>query len=136
MSNVIDLWPAEISADVELTGPAVILKEQAALLGEKTKNLVKAEVKSYRGRAKDEFIEHFFLVGPIIDYRFQLFSVNYPLEFYPAAIFFSEWQNGRQVDDEIALTQQLMEIFSHRKTVAIINAIIARSKAEDPFADE
>src|ERR1035438_5382861 len=49
MPDTNDFWPANI-ADSNLTTPATILKEQAALLGEKTRQLVKGEVVTQPGR--------------------------------------------------------------------------------------
>jgi hypothetical protein len=41
-----DLWPSDIAANSNLRTPVTILKEQAALLGQKTDNLVIATVSS------------------------------------------------------------------------------------------
>ena len=49
MPDTNDLWPANI-ADSNLTTPVTILKEQAALLGEKTRQLVKGEVVTQAGQ--------------------------------------------------------------------------------------
>ncbi len=38
----VDLWPEEIATDGGLEGPTKTLKEQAGLLGQKTKNVVEA----------------------------------------------------------------------------------------------
>jgi hypothetical protein len=39
-----DLWPTDIAVTTNLQTPVGILREQALLLGEKTKNVVGAEV--------------------------------------------------------------------------------------------
>ena len=42
---MVDLWPKDIS-EISIKSPVAILREQASLLGQKTKGLVTAEVKS------------------------------------------------------------------------------------------
>ena len=72
-----DLW-----GDIELAGtrtPLVIMREQAALLGQKTKNVVKAKVNP--GTTPGFLHYSFRLVVPALDgYNYELFSVRHRVE--------------------------------------------------------
>ena len=77
MPDTDDLWPANI-ADSNLITPITILKEQAALLGEKTRQLVKGEVVTQA--TGNLFVHYFYIDAPTLSYRLawhQLLSVGY-----------------------------------------------------------
>ena len=61
MPDTNDLWPANI-ADSNLVTPITILKEQAALLGEKTRQLVKGEVVTQA--TGNLFVHYFYIAAP------------------------------------------------------------------------
>ena len=67
-----DQWPQELRSS-ELTPPVVILKEQAALLGEKTEYRLRAEVVTQN---MDGTLFHsFYIVAPSLqNYRYKLFG--------------------------------------------------------------
>ncbi len=135
----VDLWPDEIATDGGLEGPSVVLKEQAALLGQKTKGLVEAEVKSVvSSHSSDHFLDAFYLFSPTINYQMTLFRVLYPLEFYPATIIWDDYgaeaeyysydTPAKAINSREELEQELKIIFSHTKTIRIIHALISRSR--------
>ncbi len=134
----VNLWPAEITADNGLKGPVVVLKEQAALLGEKTKNLVEAEVESGSNDNSGNFVDRFVIYSSLINYRYDLFYIEYPFGFYPAVVVWdgfnvrtkvSETLTGRKVNTQQELESTLQEIFSHEKTVRIIQTLMSRARA-------
>lgn len=58
-----DLWPEQIGEE-KFNAPVSIMRTQAELLGEKTRNLVTADVSA--GQSGDSiFVYHFFIVGPL-----------------------------------------------------------------------
>ena len=66
--------------------PVSIMREQAALLGQQTKNLVKARVVTRVSPidAPGQFIHSFNLVVPTLDnYTYELFGVSHPVDLYP-----------------------------------------------------
>lgn len=85
-----DLWPANITDTTVIDSPLSILREQARLLGEKTKNLVKAEVS--QGTAENQkFVHHFYIVAPTLNnYHYRLFTIEYGVEMYPLTIYSDE----------------------------------------------
>ncbi|BCM89402.1 hypothetical protein IAD21_01248 [Abditibacteriota bacterium] len=143
-----NLWPVEITQEIGVVGPAAILREQASQLGQQTKNLVKAYVSGVR--QEEDFVDYFVIEGPIINYRYHLFTASYPIDFYPATINSDSSGTTYFAQNEEEFVECLQTIFSSPKTIKIIQAIIIRSKQEkprqetidddfddsDPFADE
>jgi hypothetical protein len=111
-----DLWPDDIAV-LDTKPPTTILKEQATLLGEKTKNIITAEVEQIdhmniflthdengKDMGKDikiKFGYNFYIVAPALgNYRYELFSLYYDIEMYPLYIFpdediYIEFHNNR-----------------------------------------
>jgi len=139
------LWPNDVAV-VQKKAPVTILKEQASLLGQRTKTLVTAEVKAVDSEHYD-FAFAFYIVGPALgNYRYKLFTVSHDVELYPVTIdlgdveWASEVARGIQarVQAEIpgtsiqAGTEQeflecLRRIFASQKTRKVIGAILAQS---------
>ena len=78
-----DLWPANI-ADSKLTTPVAVFKEQAELLGEKTKQLVKGEVVTQT--TGNLFVHYLYIVAPTLSYKYELFTVSHVINFYPLTL--------------------------------------------------
>lgn len=129
-----DLWPADIGGVPTLTTPVSILKEQAVLLGRKTKNLVQVEVTSGTipssitsgAMGQDRFHHSFWLVAPALDYRYTLFKIKHEITLYPLDL---EWESKMSVSSEAELKDQLKKIFASDKTKKIIQSMIAQSQA-------
>jgi hypothetical protein len=58
-----------------------ILKQQAALLGEKTRQLVKDEVVTQA--TGNLFVHYFYIAAPTLSYKFELFTLSHGVNFYP-----------------------------------------------------
>src|SRR5437879_4450707 len=80
MATQTDFW-GQIQTEGIRT-PVAILREQAALLGPKTQNLVEAKVQTH---PLGSYLSHSFKLSvPALDYVYQLFSVNHPVDhLYP-----------------------------------------------------
>jgi hypothetical protein len=84
MAASTDLW-GEIEA-TQMRTPLVILREQASLLGSKTKNLVEASVKTHA--SGDHFHHSFDLVVPALDrYTYSLFKIIHGPSIYPVNVY-------------------------------------------------
>ena len=93
-----DLWP-DLSNMAPIRTPFLVLKEQAALLGQKTNNIVTAEVLGPKRGIADQqddedfkcgfVVVSFILVAPVLEnYHFHLFNIQYSItKPYPARIF-------------------------------------------------
>ncbi len=90
-----DLWPADV-ATAAAKSPYTILREQAALLGAKTNNIVKAAVRDASANTElaKPFNYNFLITSPALgNYTYRLFMVSYDIGFYPVEFI---------VDDDIA----------------------------------
>jgi hypothetical protein len=119
-----DLWPANI-ADSNLTTPVTVLKQQAALLGEKTRQLVKGEVVTH---ATGSLFDHYFYIAaPTLSYKFELFTLSHGVNFYPLVM--------RYLNDTISLPSEsefkdkLKEIFAAPHTLNVVHSILAQVRS-------
>jgi hypothetical protein len=143
MEKLENLWP-DLSSETEVT-PVFILKEQAANLGERTKNIVTARVdtipmdftENSKFTFKDKgFRYNFIIVAPALgNYTYRLFSAYNDFNSYPVYISVREnaedamQANGfRQCKNQNELLQHLKEIFGDPKTIKIIQTLLSQSK--------
>ncbi len=115
-----DLWPSNI-ADAKLVTPVSILRQQADLLGEKTKQLVKGEVKTQTTGTL--FVHSFFLVAPTVEYRYELFQASHHVSFYPLNV--SYLNQTTQMKSETEFKEKLKQIFAAQHTVNTVQSILA-----------
>jgi hypothetical protein len=120
-----DLWPSNI-ADSNLVTPVSILKEQAALLGDKTRQLVKGEVTG-QGGTGNLFVYSFYLVAPTLSYRYELFQASHGVNFYPLTIRYLNTATNLKSEEEFK--DKLKEILSAAHTVNTVHSILAQVRA-------
>jgi len=152
---MIDLWPKELST-VDQRSPLTILKEQASLLGEKTQNIVIAVLENYDMFENYDllmaltmrdypFKYAFMLTCPALsNYRFRLFSIGYDIYMYPVSfnldsdvseeiIKDTHVEPGKdgtfQASNEEDFIEILKRIFSSRKAVQVIRALLSQVKS-------
>ena len=124
MPDADDLWPENI-ADSHLTTPVTVLKEQAALLGEKTRQLVKGEVVTQT--TGNLFVHYFYIAAPTLSYKFELFTLSHGVNFYPLVM--------RYLNDTISLRSEsefkdkLKEIFVAPHTLNVVHSILAQVRS-------
>lgn len=138
-----DLWPEDVGQGSVLDAPVSILKEQAALLGQKTDNVVEAKVEVVRTGVGD-FLDHdfrydFWIVAAALGpYQFRIFRIGHQVDLYPVNI-----SVDRDIHEEIApdtrpylrsdspddFRELLRQIFGAEKTKSIINALVAQSRS-------
>jgi hypothetical protein len=127
-----NLWPENFGTIGKAVAPITILREQAAFLGEKTQNIVKAEVYSQAlPQIPDNIYTTFYLVAPDLDnYRFALFQISHKIEDrYPINLHSETLGIEKEIittEDELLST--LERIFSHEKTINIINSMLIQSE--------
>jgi len=84
-----DFWPENVTDDTSTT-PISIMREQADLLGHKTKNLVVAGI-GIGETQNDKFAYYFYIIAPTLNnYHFLLFKVEHEIEIYPLTIYLDE----------------------------------------------
>ncbi len=144
-----DLWP-EVKGESPHTAPVTILREQAALLAEKTGHLVEARVERVERAAKEELMGEaarpghfrfsFFLVAPRLEnYRYRLFHMHHDYNLYPVILYADEdvkaevrpgGEEGILAETETEFREALRSVFSAGKTTKILQALIAQSPKE------
>jgi hypothetical protein len=119
-----NLWPDNI-ADSNLITPVTVLKQQAALLGEKTRQLVKGEVVTQA--SGNLFVHYFYIVAPTLSYKFELFTLSHGVNFYPLVM--------RYLNETISLPSEsefkgkLKEIFAAPHTLNVVHSILAQVRS-------
>jgi len=125
-TQVRDLWPSDIGI-VTLVTPVSILREQAAFLGEKTGNLVQAEVKTTSNGPS--VVHSLYLIAPAMGgYRYRLLSAAHNVEVYPLNINFEPTSVSIMVETEDEFTEYLGELLSSEKTINIVKSLVAQSR--------
>ena len=133
-----DLWP-DVNLKPTTQAPYSILREQAALLGKKTRNVVEAEVSRIEGVS--EFTYRFSLVSPVLgSYEYELFSVRHGVVFYPLYVKLDtyireELRTAYQPDNtgwvpirsEEEFIKLLRDVFNSQRTRQVIQAILAQA---------
>ena len=152
-----DLWPKEFNY-TQVKAPVTILKEQAALLGQKTKNLLEAKVLLHTdtglanvatgiadqifgdGKSKSFHYAFYFVAPTLNNYRYRFFTMSYDIQLYP--VFFDvdedlqlEIVNGDTkkaviANSEEELIEILRKIFNADKTMRILQSILAQIEFE------
>lgn len=132
-----DLWPKDITAAEGELPPITILKQQASLLGRRTRNLVEAEVETGTSDFQGYLRHTLFLVAPALNfYRHSLLEVEHDAtQMYPATIKVSLSRNGPsrphriRVKDSEEFKKALKRVFADDKTKRAIGSLLAQSGA-------
>ncbi|MFX1255761.1 MAG: hypothetical protein ACFFCZ_29420 [Promethearchaeota archaeon] len=129
------LWPDEIGKE-DIKTPVSILKEQASMLGEKTKNIVIASVGREESRStKQTFRFSFNIEVPKISYKESLFSISYAVELYPVRFYLDEnlktelgfaKKEDVQAKSEEEFTFHLKNIFGAERTRRLIGSLLSQ----------
>jgi hypothetical protein len=145
---MIDLWPDKIAVEKMIT-PVTILRQQASLLGKKTKNIVQGEVRS----SKDNFTSFnyaFYIVATALDnYRYKLLEISYNESLYPVEVKV-ESDIRSEISPKFNFTKEavvaisekdflvlLREIFNSVKVLRVISVLLSQSDSSyDPSLKE
>lgn len=127
-TTTLDLWPNDIAVSDEIT-PVSILREQASLLGQKTKNLVQGKVELLSGKG-GTFLYGFYLVAPALDhYKYRLLSIQYPIEHYPVTINFEAGNRVLTANDYNEFVAKLGDVLVDEKTRSIVRSLVSQSQS-------
>ncbi len=131
-----NLWSSEldkISSENPIKLPITILREQAGILGEKTKNLIIGEVRDEIDE-NNLVIVHFHILAPALkNYRYLLMTLKYNLpEVYPVLLVDytvpTELFYPISIRTEAELFENIGKILSSEKTIKIIRMLISQLK--------
>jgi hypothetical protein len=124
MATSPDLWGAIDTKELIQRTPLSILREQAALLGEKTGNLVEAQVE--RGTFDSSFVLTLNLVVPGLDsYTYELLKIWHPVTLYPVTVMYSD----TKLKNEEAFVEWLRVKLSSPETHRIIGNLLSQASS-------
>ncbi|MCI0486447.1 MAG: hypothetical protein L0229_07585 [Blastocatellia bacterium] len=136
-SQLVDLWPKDIASAADQLTPVAILRQQASLLGQKTQNIVEAQVETKTTDFQRLLQHQFYLVAPALGfYRYLLFRVEHHVaQWYPLEIIVlvsnaqasDEREKKIRVKSEKEFMGELQKIFMSEKTKKVIQSMIAQS---------
>lgn len=131
MATQVDFW-GDIGG-AELRTPVTIMREQAALLGAKTQNVIEARVKT-DSLGDGWFVHRFTLIVPSMDnYAYELFSVQHPVDLYPVTVPGANVPGPTRVQlnlgTEETFTDWLRAKLSSAETKRIIGNLLAMAKS-------
>ena len=125
--ETVSLWPTDFGERLDLLTPLLILRQQGAILGERTKNIVLGRVSTHS--EGDSFVQRFSVHCPPLGYQIELFSVKHGIELYPATVVFpNEQGQNKEAADPDHLKTLLKDIFARPKTKQIIASLLAQSR--------
>jgi len=122
MPDETNLWP-EFTAE-KISSPKALMQEQALFLGERTKNILRAEISS--DSPNPGIIRHFFeIVAPSLKFRHSLFYIEHRMIYYPFSL---KWRSGNySIPDERAFITKMKDIFNDTTTIKIITSLLSQS---------
>jgi hypothetical protein len=124
-----DFWPQFSSTEGSRAAPARILREQAALLREKTGGLVEAKVITWEER--DALHAELILTVPNgRGYQYNFLHIQYPPEYYPLTLLAGD--ESYRANDEEHYLGILKDVLSSARTKRIVEAIMAHFGSETP----
>jgi hypothetical protein len=123
MATRVDLWGSLDANDLVQRTPLSILREQAGLLGQKTNNLIEAQVAKTSHYGSD-FVLVLNIVVPGLDsYTYELLSVRHPVELYPVTVL----SDGTTLRDEAQFVEWLRAKLSSPETHRIIRNLLSQA---------
>ena len=123
MAAQTDFWGEIVPACLERT-PLAIMREQASLLGTKTKNLVEATVDTSVD-PNGQFVHRFTLVVPSLSsYKYVLFCIQHGIAVYPISI---PTELAVRLDTEQEFTDWLHRKLSSAETRKIVGNLLAQA---------
>jgi hypothetical protein len=117
-----DLW-GDITPSAVRT-PASILREQASLLGAKTRHTIEGQVETQI--SVGTFYHSFNLVVPALEnYSYELFKISHQLTLYPIYVGYPD----PNAEDEQAFVKWLGQKLSSAETKRIIGNLLAQANS-------
>ncbi len=120
------LW-GEIPITLDVKPPVIILKEQAAILSEKTGGRLRGEVDLSHSAGKIRL--DMFIVAPSLDdYEWGVLTVWHPLDLYPLQVAPGSGQKPVDCQTEEEFVQALKDVLSSRSVGRAISSLLAQSQ--------
>jgi hypothetical protein len=132
--QIADLWPPEVGT-TSVVPPLAILRRQAAILGERTQNLLEGQVDTLT--EGDQFRQLFYIVAPSLSYRYKLFEVRhgvsgYPVYYeFPRRVFptFGTAPAGLELDTPEKFADWLKDTLASDETRRVVGSLLSQVRA-------
>lgn len=129
--EALDLWPAIEKGSIRT--PVSILKQQAALLGKHTRNLLEAKVDT--DASPGRFVHRFIIEAPALGgYQYELFSIRHDEKLYPVKMVSAppgtpgseqvKWNRG--FDSEETFVDWLKAVLNSGDTKRLLSNLLAQ----------
>jgi hypothetical protein len=124
MATPADLW-GEIAPSAVRT-PVSILREQASLLGAKTKHIIVGQIDT---RTSGKTFHHAFnLIVPALDnYSYELFEISHGVGFYPVRVELKS--SYGELKNEEEFLEWLGQKLSSAETKRLLGNLLAQAKS-------
>jgi hypothetical protein len=123
-----ELWPDSFGENQDFKTPSTILKQAAAQLGQRTKQLVRAKVNaSVRG---DNIELTMWLEAPSLEYRYKLLELTHDVSsFYP--MHTGQWGKDGEIiiGSEGELIDYLKTVFASEKITTLIGNLMKQVRS-------
>jgi len=132
------LWPTNIDTQPKIVTPSAILKEQASILSQMVRNILRGAVRQFQ--VEDEFTPKlhyaFTIVAPALNnYSVELFTIEHDAtKLYPLKLESRFLPPPRQseltltINDEESFRASIRELFADKRTTDAISALLAQSR--------
>jgi hypothetical protein len=120
------LW-GDLSTLKTIRTPKTILAEQAEILNQATKGLIRAEIMSSQGG--ENLTYSLTIIAPILNnYRYLVCNVQHDINIYPCKIFSNATGIWEACPNEQTLMVKLAAILGGDKTRLVIESLLSQSK--------
>ena len=128
-----DLWPPDFGTSSQ-PSPASILRQQAHLLGQRTRNVVVGEIES-KSEGRGRFLHQFVLAAPLLDFRQPLLHIRHGVEVYPVELAVYDDSGAHVVNISAVNSEQFMSALkSHlaaERIVRLVRSLVDQCRDPD-----
>lgn len=124
-----NLW-GDLGALTTVKPPAVILKEQAEILTEKTKGLLRGEALKKTEGTWFEFDLN-IVVPRMGNYTTTVLKIRYPLDFFPLVIYDKVNEVKHECEGEESFVESLGRVLQSGGVRRILSSLISQAQVED-----
>ena len=122
-----NLWGDLPAPEGGMITPATILNEQAAVLGERTNNVLFCRVYVV-GKSTSIELDMDIVATALDGYRYTLLKVSHPVLLYPLTMFDLTRERKFECANEDEFRQDLKDILSSPEVHKVISALLSQSK--------
>ncbi len=116
---------------IEIRTPIAILREQATLLTNLTKGILKGEIETTQSN-DNLLIKLYIVVSGLKNYRYLILQYIQPITLYPGTLIWAAKSSGYQTANEDQFLDSLKTILSSTETQSVITGLLAQARETAP----